>query len=209
MPISNNLSQGGKFNWNPHWELNNKHAFLAPSNKAWLNYDPKKLKTVWNNNKKKEEGTRLHEYASQAIMLKQKQARSKQAVAQFVNDAIGYGMYSEVLLSYSNNCFGTTDAILFKKTKENPNGLLRIHDLKTGSNPAHFDQLDTYAALFLLEYGMELNITPETIDIELRIYQGTEVFVRIPEPADIRYVMEKIIELDIAVTEADNAYRNR
>ena len=44
----------------------------------------------------------------------------------FVNDTIGYRMSTEQILFYSENAFGTTDAISIKGNK------LRIHDLKTG-----------------------------------------------------------------------------
>lgn len=199
MPLNNNKSQGGDFDWINHWELSNKHAFLSPSGYSWLNYSEEKMETVFFNNKKKEEGTRLHAFASEAIMLKQKLARSKRAVAQFVNDAIGYGMYSEITLAYSENCFGTADAILFK------DGLLRIHDLKTGDSPVKFHQLDIYAALFCLEYGED----PFAINFELRIYQGTDILVREPDPQDIVDCMEKIKQLDVVIEQSKTKYNQR
>jgi hypothetical protein len=74
-------------------------------------------------------------------------------------------MTPEQVLYYSDNCFGTADAISFR------NGLLRIHDLKTGESPAKFDQLKIYAAIFCHEY----QIPPGDIDMEFRIYQMDEV----------------------------------
>jgi hypothetical protein len=104
----------------------------------------------------------------------------------YVNDAIGFNMIPEQILYYSENCFGTADAILFK------NNLLRIHDLKTGSSPVSVTQLEIYAALFCLEY----DVNPNSIDIELRIYQNDEVRIHIPEKEDILYIMEKIVSFD-------------
>lgn len=53
------------------------------------------------------------------------------SVNAFVNDAIGYRMDPEVLLYYSDNAFGTADAISFI------DGVLRIFDLKTGKHPVN------------------------------------------------------------------------
>lgn len=196
MPINNNLAQRKNFSWEPHFELSNRHAFMAPSKKAWLNYNPDRIREVWINDKAKEEGTRLHAYASEAIMLKQKQARSKRAVAQFINDAIGFGMDSEITLAYSLNCFGTCDAILFK------DGLLRIHDLKTGKGKVYFDQLVIYAALFCLEYHAD----PEQMDFELRIYQGMEVMVYEPTAEEIIRTMDHIQVMDNVVNNVADDY---
>ena len=67
----------------------------------------------------------------------------------YVNDAIGFRMKPEVILAYSDFCFGTADAISFR------NDILRVHDLKTGSRPAHMEQLLVYAALYCLEYKVK------------------------------------------------------
>ena len=104
----------------------------------------------------------------------------------YVNDAIGYQMTPEQPLYFSENCFGTADAISFK------NNLLRIHDLKTGDTPAHIEQLMVYEALFCLEYEMD----PERIDSELRIYQLDDVLIENPDPKDISFIMDKIIYFD-------------
>ena len=60
----------------------------------------------------------------------------------YVNDAIKFGLKPEQPLYYSRNCFGTTDAIGFD------NGILRIHDYKSGIVPAHEEQLFIYGSLF-------------------------------------------------------------
>ena len=87
-------------------------------------------------------GTRLHEWAKKTIDLGLKQPRSKKTIYSYVNDAIGFKMDTEVVLFYSERFFGTADAISFR------DGILRIHDLKTGKIPAHIEQLEVYAALF-------------------------------------------------------------
>lgn len=104
----------------------------------------------------------------------------------YVNDAIGYRMTPEQILYYSGNCFGTADTISFR------NGLLRIHDLKTGVTPAHMEQLEIYAALFCLEYDMK----PCDINMELRIYQNDEIIFHNPSTEDIVPIMDKIITFD-------------
>lgn len=104
----------------------------------------------------------------------------------YINDAIGYRMRPEQVLYYSDNCFGTADAISFKKN------LLRIHDLKTGVSPTSMKQLEVYAALFCLEYKLH----PNDIRIELRIYQLDKVLVHEPPSEDIMYIMDKIVNFD-------------
>lgn len=173
-------------NFNEHWELKGKHAFLSASHYHWLNYDTDRLISVYQNWKAKERGTRLHEFACEAIQLGVKLSNSKRTLNRYVNDAIGFGMTPEVVLYYSDNCFGTADTIKFDGKE------LRIHDLKTGKTPASFHQLEIYAALFCLEYA----VRPETIDIILRIYQMDETLEESPNPEDIAEIMEIIVEFD-------------
>ena len=92
-------------------------------------------------------------------------------------------IFTFIQLFYSENCFGTTDAIVFR------NRMLRIHDLKTGVIPAHMEQLEIYAALFCLEY----KIKPADIDIELRIYQSNQILYENPTAEIIVPIMDKII----------------
>lgn len=173
-------------NWNEHWNLKNKHAFLSASKYHWINYDADRLISVYQNWKAKERGTRLHEFACEAITLGVKLSHSKRTLNQYVNDAIGFGMTPELILYYSDNCFGTADAISFDGK------LLRIHDLKTGVTTASFHQLEIYAALFCLEY----NYDPNDIDIVLRIYQSDEVFEDSPDPSAIVDIMNTIVDFD-------------
>lgn len=173
--------------FNEHWNLEGRHAFLSPSQYHWTNYDLEKLETRYFNSKAAERGTELHEYAAMAIRLGRKQPKNKDTVNMFVNDAIGYMMTPEQPLYYSENCFGTTDAISFNKGT-----VLRIHDLKTGLTPASMTQLYIYAALFCLEYGKN----PASIDTFLRIYQSNEKIEEEADPEMIATLMDRIIQFD-------------
>lgn len=180
-------------NFNRHSNLEGKHAFLGASKYSWLNYDSEKLCESYRNMQAKFRGTQLHDFASQCIKLKQKLPNTRKTLNMFVNDAIGYRMESEQILYFSDNCFGTADAIGYQdKTKK-----LRIHDLKTGITPASMKQLYIYAALFCLEYAMD----PHSMDIELRIYQFDDMEVENPETVDILHTMQKIREFDLLLTD--------
>lgn len=176
-------------NFNEHWGIEGKHAFLSPSQYHWVNYDPEKLEERFYNSKAKERGTELHSYCAMAIKLGRKQPKTKDTVNMFVNDALGYMMTPEQPLYYSDNCFGTADAISFNKN------LLRIHDLKTGTTPASMMQLEVYAALFCLEYGKD----PKAISMNLRIYQFNEKEELEPNPEDISAIMDRIVEFDAMI----------
>lgn len=106
-------------------------------------------------------------------------------IRNYINDAIGFKMDPEVILKYSDDYFGTADAISYR------NNILRIHDLKTGVHPGKMDQLKIYVALFCLEY----KIKPRDIDnIFLCIYQDAEVVELSPDVSEIEDIMEIIIE---------------
>lgn len=181
--------------FNDHWALDGRHAFLSPSQYHWVNYDEEKLKSRYASFRAKERGTELHALAEQCIKLGVKLARSHATLNSFVNDAIGYKMTPEQPLYYSDNCFGTADAISFRKN------LLRIHDLKTGDVSANMMQLRVYAALFCLEY----RYNPEDIQIELRIYQSGEIIIEEPDPQVISDIMDKIIRYDTILNELQSA----
>ena len=134
----------------------------------------------------KEMGTRYHAFAAECIALHQKLPASKKTLNAFVNDAIKYRMTPEQILYYSPNCFGTADAISFRKN------FLRIHDLKTGVTRTHMEQLLIYTALFCLEY----RVKPASISMELRIYQNDDVSIYVPEGDEINEICDKIIEFD-------------
>lgn len=167
------------------------HAYLGASKYHWLNYDNEKLAATYRRFLKAQQGTELHAFAAQCIKLRQRLPRTNLTLNMHVNDAIGYRMTPEQVLYYSDNCFGTADAISFNKD------LLRIHDLKTGDIPAHIDQLEIYAALFCLEY----NIRPGEIGMELRIYQANEILKYEPTADEILHIMDKIKVSDKIIAE--------
>jgi len=169
-----------------HFELEGKHAFLGASNYHWINYDSDKIINTYMRRQATLKGTALHELAAKLIELGQKLPKSKKTLNMYVNDAIGFKMKPEQVLYYSNNCFGTADAISFR------NNILRIHDLKTGFTPAHMEQLLIYAALFCLEY----KVKPSEIQFELRIYQNDEIAIMNPTAEDIVPIIDKIITFD-------------
>ncbi|MFI3115313.1 MAG: hypothetical protein R3Y12_04135 [Clostridia bacterium] len=170
-------------NFNKHFAIEGRHAFLSASKYHWVRYSEEKIADVYSKHLAVQKGTELHDIASKLIDNNIKLPRAKKTLNMYVNDAIGYKMKTEQVLYYSDNCFGTADAISFR------NNLLRIHDLKTGVSPAHMEQLEIYTALFCLEY----NVKPSEIDIELRIYQLDEILYHKPTAEDIIPIMDKII----------------
>lgn len=193
-------------------ELEGQHAFLSPSQPQWLRYSDEKLVERYVNAQAVQRGTELHAFAHQAIVLNRMQPRNKDTVNMFVNDAIGFKMTSEQPLYYNGFCFGTADAIQYKRN------LLRIHDLKTGETEGKMDQLKVYAALFCLNYQNlirkarkdgksdidiaakydlkvnELHFDPRMMSgIELRIYQYGEIRTETPDPEEILAIMDIIV----------------
>lgn len=190
--------------WNDHSKLKGTHAVFSPSKPSWENYDDAKLMERYSNSFATTIGTILHEEAEWRIRkqlrinageknsLRLALYRSNdipddivdglefepifQNLRSYVNDAIGYRMDPEIILYNNDLCYGTADAISFR------NDILRIHDLKTGTTPAHVEQLLKYAALFCLEYKVD----PKDIQTELRIYQLNEISVFNPEPAEVK-----------------------
>ena len=173
-------------NFNKHSNLEGQHAFLGASKYHWINYSEDKVAESYSRFLATQKGTQLHEFAAQCIRLGQKLPKSKKTLNAYVNDAIGFKMTPEQILFYSDNCFGTADAIAFR------GDLLRIHDLKTGAIPAHMEQLEVYAALFCLEY----KVKPADIRMELRLYQSDVILVGNPTVEDIAPIMDKIITFD-------------
>lgn len=178
--------------WNNHSKdvPEGAHAFLGASKYSWLNYDEQKLAEAYERYLATQRGTILHKFACQCILLKQKLPKSHKTLNMYVNDSIGFGLSPEIPLYYSPNCFGTADAIGFRKN------FLRINDLKTGVTPASLHQLEIYAALFCLEY----NIKPGSLEgCELRIYQNDDILIGNPEADDILPIMDKIVLFDIRI----------
>ena len=189
--------------FNNHYNLSGLHAPFTASQSAWLRYDDEKAKEAYERKKSAEIGTRLHAWAKNTIDLGIKQPRSKKTLYEYVNDAIGFKMSTEVVLYYTDRFFGTADAICFREDRKTGRYVLRIHDLKTGvvGDPdKHFEQLKVYAALFCLEYRFK----PEEIDIVLGVYKKDEVAFCEPEPEEIVDIMNKIIHLDKLLAKIDN-----
>ena len=186
------------------------HAILSPSQYAWTNYNSQEsLYRLVSAKYAQEIGTLLHKLAETAIKYKVRVPKiaarpmillwllangiprgiidTDKYVSNFVayvNDAIGFDMEPEVILKYSDNAFGTADAIRFNEKKMQ----LRIHDYKSGVLKPCLRQLEVYAAYFCMEY----NIKPRDLsDIELRIYWQDQVIVGKPTAADIVPIIEK------------------
>lgn len=204
--------------WNKHSDLEGKHAFLSASKHYWLNYDEDRLITSFQNENRKELGTTLHAFAASNIKHSIKMPKSNRDVIKmiknymfglklsdefiqtldylpgyvidtlraYINDGIGFNMTPELVLYYSKYCFGTADTISFR------NKVLRIHDFKSGDNPASMDQLLIYATLFCLEY----KIKPADIMIELRIYQNGQAQIYSPEANEIVDISQRIVSAD-------------
>lgn len=189
--------------FNNHYNLSGLHAPFTASQSAWIRYDDDKAREVYERKKSAELGTRLHAWAKETIDLGIKQPKSKKTLYEYVNDAIGFKMSTEVILFYSDRFFGTADAICFREDRKTGRNVLRIHDLKTGvvGDPdKHFEQLKVYAALFCLEYKFR----PDEIDIVLGVYKKDEVAFCEPDPEDIVYIMNRIIHLDKLLIKIDN-----
>lgn len=174
-------------NWNQHY-VKTEHAFLSASKYHWIRYNDDQLKNSWRSFRAAQEGTELHAYAKMAIEHGIWQRDSGDTLSRYINDAIGYKMSPEILLYYSDNCYGTADTIGFESAKS----LLRVHDLKTGKIKAHMEQLLIYDALFCLEY----KIKPSEIEIKNAIYQNDDVFPYDPSADEIAHIMTRIRTAD-------------
>lgn len=171
--------------FNKHLRLQGAHAFLSPSGYHWVNYTPERLIERWSAAQAGAYGIIQHEYAKKEIDAG-RLSDIAGIIGLYINDCINDKMTTEQLLYYSENCFGTADAISLRYRH------LRIYDLKTGVTPGSVHQLEVYAALFCLEYGYD----PFKLEIELRIYQDNEVQVYDADPEDVAFIMDKIKEFD-------------
>ena len=169
-----------------HLNLEGKHALLGASKYHWIRYSDEKIAEAYKKFRDIQKGTELHELASMLIKMNTRLPDEPKTLNMFVNDAIGFKMESEQILLYSENCFGTADAICFR------DDILRIHDLKTGETKTHMEQLMIYASLFCLEY----KVKPTSIQIILRIYQNNEIMELVPDADDILHIMDRIITAD-------------
>lgn len=201
--------------FNKHTNLEGRHALLGASKYQWLGDTESEVTERVARSYLTEMGTQLHDIARKRIKYSVKLKKGDKdsvvvdlldkGIPRFVidtvdfdsvysnlmnytNDAVGFRMIPEVILVYSENVFGTCDAIKFSEKERE----LRIHDLKTGVTPAHMEQLLIYSALFCLEYGYQ----PSQLSTELRIYQLNDIAVCEPEAADIAAIMAKIKSFD-------------
>lgn len=201
--------------WNEHSDIRGKHATFAPSNPSFLNYglEPENEDIIFQRfvaQYSSQIGTIVHDFAEERIIYNQKLFKANRSdllikllkarippivinmdyiytnLMPYVNDAISFRMDPEIPLWYSDDCYGTADAICYRDKE------LRIHDLKTGRGTVHMDQLLSYAALFFLEY----KASPESTSTILRIYQANDILEDRPEPERIRAAMNQIVELD-------------
>jgi hypothetical protein len=177
--------------FNKHSNLEGEHSFLSGSKYHWINYPDEKIISSYNKYLAVQRGVALHNLAKDLILMGIKLPNNKKSFNKYVNDAIGFRMTPECILYYSSNAFGTADTISFR------DGLLRIHDLKTGVSPVSIHQLEIYASYFCLEY----NEKPSQIQIELRIYQLEDILIHIPDPEQIRIIMDKIVTFDKYIEE--------
>lgn len=198
-----------------HYDLEGKHAILSASSWRWINDDTDALTKRLCGQYATYMGTVLHEIAYKHIKYRTKMNKydKKNVMLEllsrgvpdividavdfdamfanmltYVNDGVGFRMEPEVVLYYSKNFFGTADCIKFSEAEN----LLRIHDFKSGTTPAHIEQLLIYAALFCLEYRFK----PGNIQTELRIYQNNEILYHKPEADEILPIMDKIVLFD-------------
>ena len=189
------------------------HALLSGSRYSWLNYDEEKLFNFLAASYAQTIGTIIHELAAKLIknQIKVSKTDAKKMImlellehhiprsvidvdrylenfVAYVNDAIGFGMRPEQVLRYSENAFGTADAILFNEKKN----FLRIHDYKSGVTQPSLHQLEIYSALFCLEY----QVKPKDIQMELRIYWQDQIITGLPTATDIVPIMDRIVSFD-------------
>lgn len=216
-------------NYNRHFDLEGKHAALGASKSSWLNKNDEQLLESYSRVYIPAIGTALHDIARKHIKHGFKLSKSSKKeillsviedyhipgyvidraidydsvfdnLSLYVNEAIGYRMVPETILYYSENCFGTADAITSLDSTFK-NKMLRIHDLKTGKSPVHMEQLMIYAALFCLEY----NTKPNEIEIELRIYQDNDILYHVPSVEDIVPIIDRIVSADRIIKQMKEA----
>jgi len=183
------------FQFRRHLELKDRHSFLSPSKYHWINYDDEKILAAYDKHMTAALGTRLHAWAAETIKLSLRQPDNSKTINMYVNDCIGYRMWIEQPLSYTDNAFGTADAIWYGENPDQESSfkyLLRIFDLKNGTTPSSKSQLECYAALFCLEY----KVRPMELEYDLRIYQNDDIQMFETDPEDIVYIMDRYIVAD-------------
>lgn len=210
-------------NYNAHLELRGKHAAFGASQSGWSEKSPEEILEWHIRSYAQSVGTAIHDICRKHIKRRFKLTKSAKneiilsliedygiplyvidGMANFdilyatamlyVNDAIAFRMVAEQPVCYSDLFFGTADSIteldyIFDRKE------LRIHDLKTGIQPAKMRQLEIYAAEVCLEYGLH----PEELNTELRIYQASEILFHKPTPDELYFRMDQIKQYDAIV----------
>lgn len=198
--------------WNRHLNVEGKHALISPSKYYWMYDSAEDFEKRICSSYAQQVGTLLHEEAHDRIFFKYSMLKSDKRnvilnllkggipsvvidnldfdsifsnLTTYVNDAIRLRMDPEVVLYFSENCWGTADSILYDEKKR----ILKIHDLKTGTTPAKIEQLYAYAALFFLEYTYA---KVKDTDICLRIYQNNDIIEEVPDYDRILDIMDII-----------------
>lgn len=167
------------------------HALFSASKYHWINYSEDKMIEMYIAANAKKMGTELHETAALLIKNKIKLPETNATLNIYVNDGILLDMRPEVQLFYSEFFYGTADALGLM------DGVLRIHDLKTGRTKASMGQLYVYLALFCLEYHTTPN---EFKDVVLRIYQMGDFIEEHPGNDIICPIMDKMKTVNKTLT---------
>lgn len=210
-------------NFRDYSNLDGKHAVFTASQPYWLNDTDEGIIKRFRGQYTAQIGTIIHDFARKYIKHGLRLSKSDRKsiiidlldsgipgsiidsldidfifenVQEYVNDAVSFRMSPEVHLYYSDNFFGTTDAIAFDERRKK----LKIFDLKTGSTPPHMEQLIIYAALFCLDYKQD----PYSFDTELKIYRNCEMQTAEPEADVIKDTMERIKHFDSIITKERN-----
>lgn len=202
-------------NFTRHLDKAGKHALLSASTWRWINDTPDEMLQRITSQYASQCGTILHSFAEKHIrhLIKLNKYDKKNVILElasngiprmvidqidmdvvfenlfnYVNDAIGFRMTPEVVLMYSDNMWGSADAIAFDERER----FLRIHDYKSGFGPVFMEQVMIYEALFCLEYDYK----PEEINSELRIYKSGQIIFHTPSPEEINFYIEQTINAD-------------
>lgn len=212
-------------NYNTHLELRGKHAAFSASQSGWTEKSPDEILEWHIKSYAQTVGTAVHDICRKHIKRRFRLTKSAKnevilslvedyniplyvidGMANFdilyatamlyVNDAVSFRMVPEQPVQYSDLFFGTADCItaldyIFEKKE------LRIHDLKTGTQPAKMRQLEVYAAETCLEYGLR----PEDLNVELRIYQSNEILFHKPTPEELYFRIDQIKDYDRIINE--------
>lgn len=175
--------------FNDHSNLRGYHAELSPSSYHWLNYDEQKMRARYTSKQAARRGTRIHNWAHEAINLGLRQKENGATINKYINDGIRYRMMTDFVIFVNDDAFGEADNLSYR---QGPDGkwILRIHDLKTGLSPASIKQLEVYAAYFCLEY----DIDPDEILILLFLYQNDAIVGGAADPVVIRKHMTRTKE---------------